>query len=243
MILRRFRGDGECFVELDEAVRALTSRDVYFNCNYGTRPPDGSIVYNTDFVGIHCDPEAWRGLEIWDFCQRNIALYPPDIPVRHVPIGYHPSMKRFSRLPPEERDIDVLFSGAMNPRRQKVLDGFRKEGLRVLWNDCLYGAKRDALHARSNLVLNMRFYEDGVYTTVRASHLVANGMPMLSETSPEMPAWAGKNVAVAQLVEAGVRMLERPEALDARALELQAVFEKTLWILPPPLCVCGAAGH
>lgn len=232
MILRRFHGDGECFVELDDAVRALTDRVVCFNCNYGTRPADGQIVYNTDFVGIHCNPEAWRGLEIWDFCQRNIALYPPDIPVKHVPIGYHPSMKRFERLPPERRDIDVVFAGSMNPRRQKVLEGFRKAGRTVVWIDILYGAKRDAIYARSKLALNMRFYEDGVYTTVRASHLVANGMPMLSETSPEMPSWAGDHVGVDRLVDAGVAMLKHHEAIDVAAIELQTVFERTPWVLP-----------
>ena len=141
MILRRFSGDGECFVELDDAVKALTDRVVVFNANYDTRPPAGSIVYNTDFVGIHCDPAKWRGHEIWDFCQRNIALYPADIPVTHVPIGYHPSMKRFERMPPDHRDIDVIFSGSMNERRQKVLDGLRKSGLVVVWNDFLFGPK------------------------------------------------------------------------------------------------------
>jgi hypothetical protein len=233
VILRRFHGDGECFVELDDAVRAMTDRVVVFNCNYGMRPAGGEIVYNTDFVGIHCNPEAWRGLEIWDFCQRNIALYPPDIPVTHVPIGYHASMKRFERRSLADRDVDLVFAGALNPRRQTVLDGFRKAGLTVVWIDCLYGAKRDAIYARSKLALNMRFYEEGVYTTVRASHLVANGVPMLSETSPEMPAWAGDHVGVDQLVDAGIKMLKDHETLDERALKLQAVFEKTPWVLPP----------
>jgi len=243
VILRRFHGDGDCFVELDDAVRTLTTREVYFNCNFGMRPPAESIVYNTDFVGIHCNPEAWRGLEIWDFCQRNIALYPADIPVKHVPIGYHSSMKRFERRPPAERDIDVVFAGAMNARRQKVLDGFRMAGLAVVWIDILFGAKRDTIYARSKLALNMRYYEDGVYTTVRASHLVANGMPMLSETSPEMPEWAGDHVGVDQLVDAGVQMLKHHEALDEIALELRAVFETKPWVLPPPRCICGVERH
>lgn len=232
MILRRFRGDGECFIELDDAVRALTDRIVIFNANYDTKPPIGSIVYNTDFVGIHCDPTKWHGHEIWDFCQRNIALYPPDVPVTHVPIGFHPSMRRFERLPPDRRDIDVIFSGAMNDRRRKVLNELGRAGLVVVWNDYLFGPKRDELYARSKLALNMLFYTDGVYPTVRAAHLVANGVPLLNETSPEIPSWAGDSTSVDRLVDAGVQMLKHWEAIDWIAAEHQAVFEKTPLALP-----------
>jgi len=228
MILRRSRGDGECFVELDEAVKALTDRVVVFNANYGTCPPAGSIIYNTDLVGIHCDPAKWRGHEIWDFCYRNIALYPADIPVTYVPIGFHPSMQRFKRLPLEKRDIDVVFSGAMNARREKVLTGFRKAGLVVVWNDLI--VQRDALLARSRLALNMLFYTDGVYPVVRAAHLVANGTPMLNETSPEMPLWAGGGVGVDQLVDAAVVMLRQP--IDEVAVECLEKFRAAPLVLP-----------
>jgi len=231
VILRRFRGDGECFVELDEAVKLLTDRTVVFNANYDTRPPATSIVYNTDLVGIHCDPEKWRGHDIWDFCQRNIALYPKDLPITHVPIGFHPSMQRFTRLPPAERDIDVIFFGSVNARRRKVLEGLQKAGLAVKVG-IAHGAVRDAVYARSKLALNMLFYEDGVYPTVRAAHLVANGVPLLNELSPEMPEWVGDGVEVDRLVEVGMEMLKHLEAIDEMATVYAAKFRTTPLVLP-----------
>lgn len=229
MILSRWPGDGDCFRELDDAVRALTDRTVVFNANT-VRAPTNSIIFNTDLIGIHVHPSRWRGHEVWDFCERNIAMYPPDMPVKYVPVGYHPSMVRFDRAP--VKDIDVILCGTMNFARKEVLDGFRKAGLHVVACEMFFGKKRDAMLARSKLAINMLFYRDGVYPTVRAAHCVANGVPMLNENAPEMPAWAGEGADYGQLVSAGLELLRHPEYLEEKAAELRTAFQRAPMVLP-----------
>jgi hypothetical protein len=234
MILSRWPGDGACFVELDDAVRHLTDRVVVFNANT-VRAPEGSIIFNTDFIGIHANSKQWWGHEVWDFCQRNIVRYAPGFPVHYVPVGYHPSMVRFDRAP--VKDIDVIFCGTNNWARQQVIDGLRKaevrgQPLKVVHAEMFFGKKRDAMLARSKLAINMLFYRDGVYPTVRAAHLVANGVPMLNETAPEMPAWAGESVDYAHLVQAGIELLRHPEYIEERAAALREKFKQTPLVLP-----------
>lgn len=229
MIISRWPGDGACFVELDEAVRHLTDRVVVFNANT-VKAPEGSIIFNTDLIGIHTKAERWVGHEVWDFCQRNIEMYPPSVPVHYVPVGYHPSMVRFDRAP--VKDIDVILCGTMNFARLQVLDGFRKAGLHVVQNELFFGKKRDAMLARSKLAINMLFYRDGVYPTVRAAHCVANGVPMLNETAPEMPEWAGESVDYGWLVSAGIELLRHPEYLEERAAQLRVKFQAAPLVLP-----------
>ncbi len=171
----------QCFVEIDDAVRAMTDRTVCFNAHRAEAPP-GSIIYQTENVPTQvADPRAmWPDHEIWDISASNAAKYG----AKHVPIGYHPSMERFKRA--DVLDIDVVFSGAINDRRAKVLNELQARGLRVVVVPVrTYGRQRDALLARAKLALNMLFYEDGIFPALRVAHLVANHVPVLSERCPE----------------------------------------------------------
>jgi hypothetical protein len=171
----------KCFVEIDDAVRAMTDRPVCFNA-HRSPPPPGAIIYNLENVPKQVpDPATlWAGHEVWDFSASNAAKYG----AKHVPVGYHPSMERFKRAP--VLDIDVVFSGAINPRRAQVLNELQSRGLRVvIVPQRFYGRQRDAILARAKLALNMLFYEDGVFPALRVAHLVANRVPVLSERCPE----------------------------------------------------------
>jgi hypothetical protein len=176
-----------CFVELDDAVRAMTGRVVCFNAHaYPDEIPPGAIVYNLENpeqVSDHAR-ERWKAHEVWDFSERNAAV----LGARHVPIGFHPSMERFQRA--EVQDIDVIFTGCINERRAKVLQDLAEHDLNVVVVPTgIYGAKRDDALARAKLALNMRFYEDGVFPALRVAHLVANRVPVLSERSIEQWNW------------------------------------------------------
>ncbi len=169
-----------CFVEIADAVSALTDRDVVLNAHTFEAPP-GSVVYNFENAFQVEDPrELWKGHEVWDFNKANAAKYG----ATYVPIGYHVSMERFARA--KTQDIDVIFTGCMNERRRLVLQELGDRGLNVVVvPPGIYGAQRDALLARSKLALNMLFYEDGVFPALRVAHLVANHVPVLSERCDE----------------------------------------------------------
>jgi hypothetical protein len=171
----------QCFVELDDAVRAMTDRVVAFNAHRGEAPP-GSIIMQTENVPLQvADPRAlWPEHEIWDISASNAAKYG----ATHVPVGYHPSMERFTRA--RDLDIDVVFSGAINERRAAVLNDMQARGLNVVVVPLrLYGRGRDALLARAKLAINMQFYPEGIFPSLRVAHLVANHVPVLSERTAE----------------------------------------------------------
>lgn len=202
---------GYCFEEIDAAVCALTDRTVVFNEKHHFKAPEGSIIFNLENVPTQVNPALWRNHEIWDCSERNISRYPSNVPVTHVPIGYHPSMTRFEACPAEDRDIDVIFCGCINERRHAVIEALREYGLNVVL-PIVFGKERDALIARSKLALDMRYYEDGIFPALRSLHLASNKIPVLAETSDEMPPWAIRHVTYNSLVANILSLLHDSEA-------------------------------
>lgn len=129
--------------------------------------------------------EVFGRYRVWDYNQKNaVALGALGINVeRVVPIGY---VKELTRIQfPERRDIDVLFFGSMNQRRQEVIHGLKASGLNVAAVFGVYGKDRDALIARSKLLINIHYYESKVLEIVRISYLLANRCAVLSEVSSD----------------------------------------------------------
>ncbi len=158
----------------------MTDRVVCFNAHaFPDLIPEGTIVYQTECVPEQLPDPAWRfrGHEVWDISARNAEHYGPS---HVVPIGYHASMERFQRA--ATPDIDILFTGCMNPRRVAVLQALADRGLDVKYLGVgVYGVERDALLARTKLVLNMLWEPGRIFPALRVAHLVANSVPVLSE--------------------------------------------------------------
>jgi SAM-dependent methyltransferase len=120
--------------------------------------------------------------ELWDYSLRNIQILREaglQQAVKHMPIGYVPQMTRIPAA--AEQDIDVLFYGSLNPRREEVLAQLRALGLNVLHVFGLYGAERDALIARAKVVLTLHFYDTNIFEIVRVSYLLANHKAVVAE--------------------------------------------------------------
>jgi SAM-dependent methyltransferase len=147
--------------------------------------PRGSIVYNLEQIGGAQLPPAYYELacqhQIWDYDPRNIekwrAIGCSYAPV-HVPIGYVPEL---TRIVARAHDIDVLFYGSLNPRRNRVLSSLKDRGVKVHTVFGVYGRERDELIARSKLVLNIHFYDAKVFEIVRVSYLLANSKAVVTE--------------------------------------------------------------
>jgi hypothetical protein len=121
---------------------------------------------------------------IWDYSQRNIdAIRAAGIAPRfyRMPIGTMPQLSRIA--PAEDMDLDVLFYGAVNERRRKALQQVRATGLKVA-AAYLYGKERDAVIARSKLVLNIQQNTADLFEIVRVSYLLANRKAVVSECYP-----------------------------------------------------------
>ncbi len=123
-----------------------------------------------------------RRYPVWDYSARNIANLKQHFGVTNVTlcgIGYMPEL---SCIAPAAEDIDVAFIGSLNPRRKAVLEKIAAAGKQVTAGYNLYGKERDALIARSKLVLNLHFYDAQIFEIVRVSYLLANRKCVVSET-------------------------------------------------------------
>ena len=186
-----------CFDEISTAVDQLLAaardpRRVVFNAHsFPDRIPPDAIVYNFENVDVQVSGSAFVDHEIWDFSERNAARWRDRRrAVQHVPVGHHVSMERFKPLPWSARDIDIVFAGWMNARRQCVLEKLEYHGLRTMVLSTAYGPERDKILARSKLAVNMLYYENGTFAVLRTAHCAANYLPVVAEAANEAPGWA-----------------------------------------------------
>ncbi len=154
--------------------------------------PSDAIIYNLEQI----DPGSpWCGRELIDLLSRSrVADYSPlnidrleELGVHGaalLEVGHHPSLERIDPLRGNE-DIDVLFYGSLNDRRSRVLEQLQHAGAAVHHAFGVYGAERDALIARSRIVLNVHHFNARVFEIVRVSYLLANGCFVVSETGDD----------------------------------------------------------
>jgi hypothetical protein len=134
---------------------------------------------------------------------------------------------QLSRICRDEEDIDVLFYGSLNERRQAILQALRSRDVKAEAAFGVYDSQRDRLIARAKIVLNLHYYESKVFEVVRVSYLLANGRFVVCERGCD-PAEDGEfaeGVVFADygdLVDACVAYRGRP---DERQRIAQAGFE------------------
>lgn len=196
--------------------------------------PPNCIVYNTEQIesGSSFDSPGYRRLlenyPVWDYSARNVGQLARMLGrgrVWHVPVGYVPELTRIERREPA--DIDVLFYGSLNQRRQQVITALQAEGARVHCAFGVYGVERDRLIARSRLVLNLHYFPTNIFEMIRVSYLLANRTAVVSERSPETEIVPELRDAVAfapyeRVVETCLSLLAddaRRRALAERAFE------------------------
>lgn len=119
--------------------------------------------------------------QVWDYSSQNIKRLEAEgiQGVKKCNIGYAPTLSRIDQNRP--KDIDVLFFGSINERRQKILVNLRDENLNVQHLFGVYGPQRDEFIARSKVVLNLHYYDAGVFEIVRVFYLLSNSKCVVSE--------------------------------------------------------------
>jgi len=151
--------------------------------------PETAIIYNLE--QFH-DGSPWfneRVLNVlsnrvvWDYSLTNIRYLRLRgvFLTKHVPIGYVPELTRIQNL--ESPEIDVLFYGSINERRQSIIAKLQARGLNVKVLFGIYGRDRDVFIANSKMVLNVHYYPTNIFEIVRLSYLMANRKPIVSEES------------------------------------------------------------
>lgn len=148
--------------------------------------PSDTVIFNTEQLGSGSEfTDQWYlellgKFEVWDYSALNLGYLQDHGVSGHLcEIGYTRSL---TRIAPVVEDIDVLFIGSNNPRREKIFNDLASSGIRVLTGSNIYGVERDELIARSKIILNIHFYEAKIFEIVRCSYLMANWKCIVSET-------------------------------------------------------------
>lgn len=154
-------------------------------------PPD-TILLNTEQMLLDNPPTRWpssildwvRKFETWDYSERNIQKFQSDLifGVKKLQIGFQEKLARIKSS--ENLDIDVLFYGAGNDRRWKIIFELRDAGLKVEKLFGVYGRERDEYIARSKVVLNLHYYKSQIFEIVRVFYLLTNSKAIVAEVNP-----------------------------------------------------------
>lgn len=152
-----------------------------------------SIIFNTEQIGSNSDfvdmeyIKLLKMFHVWDYSPLNIeCLKTHGIDAKLCELGYAPILEAVGRMAlglKEEfiEDIDVLFIGSMNERRQRILTQLAYLGVKVTSVFGEYGAKRDRLIGRAKIVLNIHYYEAKIFEIFRCSYMMANRKCVVSE--------------------------------------------------------------
>lgn len=155
------------------------------------RIPRDSIHYNLEQIenneNIRTEDyiQYLRNFSVWDYSSRNIEfMRTRGLEIQALlPVSYHRVLTRIDPAP--QKDIDILFIGSLNERREIALREMQARGLRVVHLFNKYGAERDSYIARSKLLLNVHYYSAHILEQVRISYYLANSIPVLSESSSD----------------------------------------------------------
>lgn len=183
----------------------------------------GGAAVNADYL------QLLRHAAVVDYDAANLAAYaqdPADVPL--VPFLHAPYLASADSLPLEERPIDLLFFGSMNPRRKAFIERVEACGLQVAsFDHPLYGPERDHFVRQAKAVLNCHFYETSRFEQARAFHCLSLGTPVISERGPRTEAPAAFEDAVfwlddQALAEFFTRTFNTPAFFDAARERLAA---------------------
>ena len=160
--------------------------------------------------GAQVSPEylaLLRRSAVMDYEAANVAVYADDpAEVQIVPFQHAPYLDMGDGLALEDRPIDLLFFGSMNPRRQAFLGEVEAAGVQVSRFDSpVYGAERDHFIRQSKAVLNCHFYDSSRFEQARVFHCLSLGTPVISERCASTEPPAAFEDAVFWLPPGGVR--------------------------------------
>jgi hypothetical protein len=169
-----------------------------------------------------------RQSAVVDYNAENLPAYcEPGQEMPVVPFLFAPYLRPEQSPPLEERPIDLLFFGSMNPRRRAFLDRIEATGREVASFDRpLYGPERDAFIRQAKAVVNCHFYESSRFEQVRASHCLSLGTPFISERGPQTRPTAAFDEAVFWLDERNFERFFTEEF--AQPAFFEAAYEKLI---------------
>jgi SAM-dependent methyltransferase len=121
-----------------------------------------------------------------DYEASNLAAYAASgIKVPIVSFAEAPYLAQPAGLALEKRPIDILFFGAVNERRRRLIAQIEAAGRTVAApRGLIFGPERDGLIAQAKVVFNCHYYETARFEQARVFHCLSMGTPVVSERAP-----------------------------------------------------------
>ena len=154
--------------------------------------PKYFIAFQSEQVGSKWFTKSYfnrlsKSLIVWDFSPKNINFIRAsvhDISAKYIPIRV--PMISFTRQSTCNKDIDVLFYGAMHQRRKNIENQLKKAKYNTVFRYYdLFENDRDALIDRSKIVLNLHYWEHSSLETHRIEYLCSRSKCVISERSSD----------------------------------------------------------
>lgn len=174
-------------IDQGNKINIILSIQQYDSNVLGEMPPS-TIILNTEALESTADHYretimtcCQRGFEVWDYNDVNIEYMHNNgvNNVKRLYFGYQDELRKIT--PDRKRDIDVLFYGSLNERRQHVVNELINRGLNVKTLFGVYGDERDDWISRSKVVLDHNHYEYNIFNVVRVFYLLTNSVAVISE--------------------------------------------------------------
>ncbi|MBV8604165.1 MAG: hypothetical protein JO224_05715 [Pelomonas sp.] len=138
---------------------------------------EGGAKLGADYLAL------LRGSVVVDYDAGNLPAYasvPGEVPI--VSFQYAPYLERADAVPLEQRPIDLLFFGAMNPKREAFIRRVQACGRQVTsFNYPYFTEERDQFVRQAKAVLNCHYYDSSRFEQARAFHTLSCGTPFISE--------------------------------------------------------------
>lgn len=149
------------------------------------------------------DPDGERLIEnaifTLDYSFANLLYYPDSVKNRIQHLDIFSIFDKYHRiyisdiLQPDTRDIDILFIGTMNARRQTILDSLHERFDREIYKDInihvvttLFGDDLVQLLQRTKIVINLHYYEHAILEVFRIFDIMQNSRCHIISERPDL---------------------------------------------------------
>ena len=145
------------------------------------------------------DPNEERLIEnaifTLDYSFANLLYYPDSVKNRIQHLDIFSIFDKYHRiyisdiLQPETRDIDILFIGTMNARRQTILDLLQDKfdkNIIIHVVTTLFGDDLVQLLQRTKIVINLHYYEDAILEVFRIFDIMQNSRCHIISERPDL---------------------------------------------------------
>lgn len=176
------------FIDINPKVKNIIFGAHLLNDDMINSIPSNTIIFNTE--QIESINEIWKrrilllaskGIIFWDYSNHNLDLLLTKLNVkgRLFEIGFQKNLQRIKKN--DNKEVDVLFYGSLNNRREKIINSLLKNNVKVKCLFGVYGKERDDWIGKSKIVLNLHYYDSKIFEIVRIFYLLTNAIPIVSE--------------------------------------------------------------